>query len=520
MHRLQELVRLSRLGVGSRRIAIELKMGRNTVRTYRGALHDSGLLKGDPSELPQLEELKAAVEGYVPSRPARQQTSTVEQWRVIIDTLLSAGLGPQAIYDRLRLEHPEFKGSLAAVKRMTRRIRCERGVQPQEVAIPVDTAPGEIAQVDFGYVGRLWDARTGRQRKAWVFVLVLGYSRHLYAEVVFDQTVTTWMVLHERAFNALGGVPRVVVPDNLKAAVIRAAFGVSGTVSLNRTYRELARHYGFRIDPTPPRAPKKKGKVESGVKYVKHNFLSARQDAEVESVNIDLGRWVTEIAGQRIHGSTGRRPLEVFQQQEQSKLLALPARPYEPVVWKEATVHADSHIEYERRLYSVPWRLLRQKVWVRATPDTVAVYWNDERVATHSRHGTGFRSTHEPHLPEGRRDLRHRSREYWQERAGRLGEEVGTFIEEVFDSDDVLSQLRTVQAIVTHLEKYPVERARAACQRASIYGITSYQGIKNILLKALDLAPLPTAAPTTVWVDRPRFARPMSELIGGGHERH
>lgn len=454
MHRLQELVRLSRLGVGSRRIAIELKMGRNTVRTYRGALHDSGLLKGDPSELPQLEELKAAVEGYVPSRPARQQTSTVEQWRVIIDTLLSAGLGPQAIYDRLRLEHPEFKGSLAAVKRMTRRIRCERGVQPQEVAIPVDTAPGEIAQVDFGYVGRLWDARTGRQRKAWVFVLVLGYSRHLYAEVVFDQTVTTWMVLHERAFNALGGVPRVVVPDNLKAAVIRAAFGV------------------------------------------------------------------TEIAGQRIHGSTGRRPLEVFQQQEQSKLLALPARPYEPVVWKEATVHADSHIEYERRLYSVPWRLLRQKVWVRATPDTVAVYWNDERVATHSRHGTGFRSTHEPHLPEGRRDLRHRSREYWQERAGRLGEEVGTFIEEVFDSDDVLSQLRTVQAIVTHLEKYPVERARAACQRASIYGITSYQGIKNILLKALDLAPLPTAAPTTVWVDRPRFARPMSELIGGGHERH
>jgi transposase len=97
-------------------------------------------------------------------------------------------------------------------------------------------------------------------------VMVLGHSRHQYAEVVFDQRTATWLELHQRAFAWFGGVPKVIVPDNLKAAVISAAFGVSSLPELNRSYREFARHHGFRVDPTPPRSPKKKGKVESSVK--------------------------------------------------------------------------------------------------------------------------------------------------------------------------------------------------------------------------------------------------------------
>jgi len=105
-----------------------------------------------------------------------------------------------------------------------------------------------VAQVDFGYAGKPWDTTTGVPRKAWVSVMVLGHSRHQYSEVVFDQRTSTWLELHQRAFAELGGVPHVIVPDNLKAAVIRAAFGVSGLPELNRSYRELARHYGFRVD--------------------------------------------------------------------------------------------------------------------------------------------------------------------------------------------------------------------------------------------------------------------------------
>lgn len=111
-------------------------------------------------------------------------------------------------------------------------------------------------------------------------------------------------------------------------------------------------------------------------------------------------------------------------------------------------------------------------------------------------------------LPAERAQLRHRSRSYWEERADRLGGDVGRFVRDVFDADDALSQLRQVQAIVTHLEKFPAQRAQGACRRASFYGTHSYQVIKNILNQALDLEPLPTSRPSrTTWADPPRFAR-------------
>ena len=522
MHRLQELVRLHRLGLTERRAAKELRIGRNTAREYRRALSEAGVLEGSADELPTLEALKSIVLSALPPRPAPQQISKIEEWQPTVEALLEQRLGPQAIHDRLRLEHPDYQGSLGGLKRMVRRIRRSRGVRPEDVTIPVDTEPGDVAQVDFGYAGKLWDSTTGTLRKAWVFVMVLGYSRHQYCEVVFDQRTTTWLELHQRAFACFGGVPRVVVPDNLKAAVIRAAFGVSSLPELNRSYRELARHYGFRVDPAPPRAPKKKGKVESGVKYVKNNFLRGRRDQDVAEVNRELGRWTLEIAGTRVHGTTRRRPIEAFLSEEKAHLLPLPVKRYENVVWKQATVHADCHVHFDKRLYSAPWRLINQEVWVRATATSVAIYSDDVRVATHSRRGKKQRSTHDEHLPEGRAELRHRSRAYWEERADRLSPEVGAFVREIFDSDDVLLQLRAVQAIVTYLEKFPVERATAAARRASFYGSNTYQAVKNILTRALDLEPLPTSKAQPKWADAPHFARDLSKLFDseGGNERH
>jgi hypothetical protein len=315
----------------------------------------------------------------------------------------------------------------------------------------------------------------------------------------------------------------VIVPDNLKAAVIRAAFGVKDVAELNRSYRDLARYYGFRVDPTPPRSPEKKGKVESGVKYVKNNFLRGRQDQELAALNRELARWVQDIAGARVHGTTGRRPLEVFTAEERAHLLPLPQKRYDSIVWKKATVHADCHVHFERRLYSAPWHLSNHEVWVRATSTSVAIYTLDDvRVATHARHGKNLRSTVEAHLPEGRAELRHRSQGFWEERAERIGGDVGVFVREVFQSDDVLLQLRAVQAIVTYLEKFPPERANAAAKRASFYGSYTYQAIKNILTRALDLEPLPTARPKQLWADGPRFARDIATLVAtrGGHEHH
>jgi hypothetical protein len=232
---------------------------------------------------------------------------------------------------------------------------------------------------------------------------------------------------------------------------------------------------------------------------------------------------VHDIAGTRIHGTTGRRPLEVFEAEERAHLLPLPEKRYDTVVWKKAKVHADCHVHFERRLYSVPWRLINQEVWVRATRNSIAIYsMDDVRVATHTRNGNRQRSTHDAHLPEGRRDLRHRSQSYWEERARRIGDEVGAFVRDVFRSDDVLLQLRAVQAIVMYLEKFPVDRANAAARRASFYGSHTYQAIKNILTRALDLEPLPTTKPQQLWADAPRFARDISTLVdpGGSREHH
>jgi transposase len=514
MHRLQELVRLHRQGRGAREVARLLGMSPNTERTYRNALQLAGLLEGDPAEIPELVDLRRGVLGQLPVKTVPQQISSLEAIVADIVKMAARGAYPKAIYDALVLEDPAFSGSLSAVKRVWRQWHKARGVQAEDVAIPVDTAPGDVAQVDFGYVGMLVDVETGKPRKAWVFTLVLGYSRHIFARIVFDQRAETWIQLHIEAFAALGGVPATIVPDNLKAAVIRASFGVERSDSgLNRTYLELAKYYGFQVDPAPPRAPKKKGKVESGVRYVKSNFFKPRAPANAVVAQIELTKWCSQIAGQRDHGTTHRRPLEVFEQEERAALLPLPARGYVIVQWKRATLHSNSHLVFDRREYSAPWRLIGQQLWVRATPDSVYVYDLDERIATHERRGQGHRSTDDGHLPEHRRDLRHRSQDYWLLRARVIDDAVGDYVVDVFRSNEVISKLRVVQSVVPLLETFPRERAIAACKRAQYYDNHTFAGIRDMLRDGLDFEPLPNAPSTAPKAARPVFSRASPPMV-------
>jgi transposase len=424
-------------------------------------------------------------------------------------------MGPRTVFDHLRLEHVYILTSYSAVKRFCRSLARSQGPNPDDVAIVVDTPPGLIAQVDFGYVGMLRDPRCGQLRKAWCFVFVFGFSRHMLIRLVFDQTIETWIRVHIEAFEKFRGVPATLVPDNLKAAVIKASFGVERDAALNRTYRELAMHYGFVIDPAPPRAPKKKGKVEAGVKYVCRNCLADCEGQSIDEVQERANRWTEEIAGLRIHGTTGLQPLRVFQDIEQQALRPLPATRFEMVTWKQAHVRADGHVVFDRRFYSVPWPLLEQDTWVRATATTVEIHAHDVRVATHRRNSPGVYSTDPSHLPIERAELRHRDPAYWRERAGKMGHGVSQYIDEVFALDRVLSQLRLVQAMVLLLESYPVDRATAACLRAHTYGLWNHRSLKDILLRGLDREPLllpastvPCSPPKPTPI--PRFARPVA----------
>jgi transposase len=514
MHRLQEFVRLHRLGHSTRELSRLLRMGRNTQRHYLRLLSAAGLLDGPVTDLPELSAIRAAVEsGSPPVRPP-QERSSLEAWAPVVEALLRQGAGPTAIFDKLRLDHPDFQGSIGAMKRLCRRLRQRSGPSAEDVAIPVVSGPGEVAQVDFGFAGWLRDPETGQERRAWVFVLVMAYSRHMFARIVFDQSADTWQRLHVEAFQVLGGVPHTLVPDNLKAAVVRASFAIDDGSGIQRGYRELARYYDTKIDPTPVRDPRKKGKVESGVKYVKRNFLATRRFADTREANVELDRWVAGIAGVRRHGTTGEAPLAVFTQVEQGHLRPLPGRPFEVVRWHATKVGKDAHVLFDRRLYSVPWQLLGQPVWVRASGHTVLVFHDEQRVATHARRGDGHRSTVEAHLPSHRVPWRHRSPAHWLDRAEALGPDVAAFVREVFATDDAASRLRVVQAAVVLLAGVSPERANAACRRAMHFGALGYRPLKRILDEGLDREPY-----AGLWVESPpaeatpRFARPVSEFV-------
>ena len=487
--RLLELIRLHRLGVSARGVTRVLRMGGETERRYRRALAAAGLLEGPAEELPGREVVRAAVDRAFPRAGAG--TTAVAAWEPRLEELFAKGLSARAAFDRLRLEpragEPPFRGSYSAVKRAYRRIRLRQGVLASDVAIPVETAPGEVAQVDVGYAGKLYDPERGVLRRAWVFVLVLGFSRQQVVRLVFDLSVETWLRLHVEAFQELGGSVAVLVPDNTRRAVLRAAFGIDGPCELERSYRELAGHYGVVIAPTPPGAPWKKGKVEAAIKYAKNGYgLKGREGEPFPQVAAALQRWNCEVASLRIHGTTRRQPRELFEDVERAALRPLPAVPYEPAVWKRARVHPDCHLVFRRRLYSAPWRLVGEEVWVRGTACELEV-WHDDRVVARHRVTGRWRTTLEEHLPADRRELRHRGRALWEERARKIGPETLGLVEEVFEEDQELSQLRRVQAIVTLLERYPRRRAEAASRWARQAGERSYRGIRRVLIEGVDL---------------------------------
>ena len=515
MHRLQDLVRLHRLQVPVREVARLLVMSPNTERVYRHALEEAGLLQGEPKDLPELEDLKKAVLTHRPPKQPAQQCSSVEPWAKLIEEGHDKGAAPKAIFDFLNTQYQDFNGSYQAVKRFCARLKRQQGISPEQVVIPVETAPGSVAQIDFGFAGYLYDPEQRKKRKAWFFVMVLGFSRKMFVEIVFDQKTETFLNLHTEAFCYFGGVVETVVPDNLKAAVIRAAFGTDETTSLNRSYRELARHYGFKVDPAPPRSPEKKGKVESGVKYTKNNFLKPRDFRDVKDARAQLEQWLEEVANVRIHGTTHRKPSELFEECERGALLPLPEVIFEPVVWKKAKVHMDCHLQFERCFYSVPWMLCEQEVWVRAKEKSLVLYHEEERVATHPRLSEpGSRHTISAHLPQHRGDWRHREPSYWERRAALLGEDVRSYIQEVFEQDEVLSQLGVVLRMVQLLESVPKERARAACRRAGHFGNYSYRGLKMILKGRLDQLPLETTSnPSYGQLAQPRYARNAAEFL-------
>jgi transposase len=492
-----ELIRLLRSGASDHTIARVLHHTRRTIARYRRWAETQGLLTGDP---PPLDALHQQLQQTLPSPLPPQQTSSVVRYADEILALRGKGLEAAAIRARLEERH-QTPISYQAVWRF---LRHQQPASP-ETFVRVEVPPGSEAQVDFGYAGLTIDPATNALRKTWVFVLVLSHSRHRYAELVFDQRVETWLLCHAHAFACFGGVPARIVPDNLKAAIVTASF--TEPVA-QRAYRECAQHYGFLIDPTPPRSPHLKGKVEQGgVHYVKRNFLARREPAAIDGLNQALRTWTAEIAGQRVHGTTRQRPLVRFQEAEQAALLPLPATPYDPAVWQRATVYRDGYVTFERAYYSAPYRLVGQPLWVRGGARTVQLSTEEHQlVATHTRaQAPGERQTDPAHLPPEKLPGLLLTREGCRTQAEAIGPATLALVQRLL-AHRPEDRLRSAGRVLGLAARHTPARLEAACARADHFGEADYATVKRILQQGLDQAPLPVAA-----------APPPSAEEGGGY---
>jgi transposase len=505
MYQIRDLIYRLRLGESDRQVARDLGLSRHTVQKYRALADERDYL--DPGRaLPTPQELLASLG---PPPPPPQHPSTVTPYQEVVEDLLAQGVELTTVLQRLR-DDRGYRGSYSSLRRF---VRTLRPASP-DVCVRVQVAPGEEAQVDFGPVGRLVDPRTGLPRPAFVFAMTLGFSRYLYAELVFDQKIGTWIACHRHAFEFFGAVPRRVVPDNLKAAVLVASLH---DPVLGEAYRRMAQHYGFLISPTRPRTPRHKGKVESAIHYLERAFIAGQEFADIDVANARLRRWLVEVAGVRRHGTTGQAPLALFRAREQAAMLPLPAEPFDLVEVRRAKVHRDCHVVLDGSFYSVPWHHAGQTVEAYVGERVVELYRDLELLTTHPRaHGPGEWHTRSEHYPPEKAAYLERTPARCRELARQVGPATFAVVDMLL-GERPLDRLRSVQAILRLEESVGAQRLEAACRRARHFGDVRYRKIKEILNAALDQDPLPHEPVSPVAPEPARvytFARSVAEFFG------
>jgi transposase len=497
----QVLVRL-RAGDSVREIARAGLMGRNKLAQLQTLAVGRGWLEAG-AELPNDETLAEALGAH--KRVAASTVSSAEPHRAVIERWVAAGVQGRAIHAALKREHG-YTGSYSAVVRIVRRLRA---AQPPEVTVRLEWLPGDAAQVDFG-AGPMLAHPDGRVRRTWAFVMTLAHSRHQYVEFVWDQTVATWLGCHRRAFEWFAAVPARIVIDNAKCAIIKAC---AHDPLVQRAYGECAEGYGFKIDACPPHDPQKKGIVESGVKYVKGNFLPTREFRDLADLNAQARRWVMEEAGVRIHGTTREQPLVLFEA-ERPLLKALPAVAPDLGSWHQVVVHRDCHVQHDRGFYSVPFALAGKTLWLRATDTAVAIHEDWRHVVTHLRAlKPGTRRTLREHLPPQAAAFFERDRQWCVKRAHEVGAQCVQLIERLL-GDRIAERLRAAQAVLALGKRYGNARLEMACQRALAHDSAHYRTVKTILSTGADLQP-ESEPHTPPAYARSRFVRSAASLFGG-----
>jgi len=484
MNEVVEMIYQWHQGASIKGIGRSLGFDRRTIRKYVTMAQGVGVSRQGsfPEESELIGKLKALTDGgLLRETPVRDLIAPYRD-------PIRAWLGdPEMTAKQVWRLFREETGLSVSYWTMKRYLRAEFEFGAPCVTVRIEVDPGSQAQVDFGYVGLMVDPETRKHRRTWAFIMTLSYSRHRFVRFVFRQDIPTWIDCHIRAFEFLGGVPGSVVLDNLKSGVLKPDIY---DPTLNRAYGELERYYGFVADPAKVGVAKHKGKVERTVPVVRKHLLAGRTFGDIREANERAMRWSREEIGMEIHGTTQRRPYEVFLKEEAPRLKSLPFEPFESPLWKECTVHPDHHVVFDRSYYSIPTRFIGKRVWVRGAR-LVRVFLNGELIKTHIRaERPGTWVTDPADYPPEKLAYLMATPSFCCKKASEIGPHTHTLVRRIL-SEHAMRNLRKAQGILRLSEKYGKERMESASKRALVFDNLRYRSIKRILEKGLDGKPKP-----------------------------
>ena len=477
-----EVLRQWLTGLGYRRIAAGLGLDRKTVRRYVEAAERGGLSRGSAAE-----ELTEGMIGAV-LQAVRAEGPSVhgETWKVCEENL---GKLKEWVDQGLRLTKTSellfrLTGRRVPYRTLHRFAVEELGFGKRRVTVRVDDGrPGEELQVDFGQMGRIREEGADRERMVWALIFTACVSRHQFVFPTFTQTVSEVIEGFERAWEFFGGVFKVVIPDNVKAIVTKAD---ALSPRLNDAFLEYAQARGFVIDPARVRKPDDKPRVERQVGYVRDSYFSGEEFRDLADARDRAELWCRSVAGLRVHGTTQRRPLEMFEEKEKALLLPAPEAVYEVPLHVDVTAGADHHLRVDRALYSVPTAYIGQKVHVRADRQLVRISFRGQLIKTHPRQQPGGRSTDPKDYPEEKVIYATRDVASLLEAALRVGPDVGTYAERLLEGPLPWSRMRHVYRLLGLVRTYGQERVGSACQKALELDVVDVTRIVRMLENALE----------------------------------
>lgn len=342
---------------------------------------------------------------------------------------------------------------------------------PSKVFLPIRTTPAEEAQADWTYAGRI------SSQRIYCFVVVLSFSGLLYLQFFPSQTLEHFMTGHLRAFHFFQGVPKKIRYDNLVSVVLQR-FG--SAIQFNPRFLAFAAHYLFDPSPCNVKSPHEKGRVERTIRYVKTNFLAGRTFLSLTDLNLQAAAWRDEVANGRIHGTTGKRPLDLFAQQEQSLLTPLSKTDYDTRLTLAVKSTSQSLVKFETNRYSVPCAYASRMLTLKADDQGVSLYDQEKLIAQHQRSQQKYQSIEDPRHYKGLLSSKPHGA-YFKHRDAllALGETAHRYVELLTKTE--LRLPHQIKKIVQLMDLYGKAEVREAMDHALQYNALGHEYLRNII---------------------------------------